>query len=141
MQVVMKCSKEVYEKLISFNKCDAITNFNNSYSPRAYEILKKVSGMDNFFFAMKDTGVKDLEDIISNSNINNIIELVLNVPDHLVFQCAYYDFTDLIYYLEYEYDSITVKNLTDKIAQQNKENNEDYVQIIMPYILKDWLIN
>lgn len=137
----MKCSKDVYQQIIESGFCNAITNFKNPYSKKAYKILKLISGMDNFFFTMQDTNTDDIDDILDMSNEQNIIRLTLEVPENITFKCKYYDFTDLIYYIENEKEVDVIHNIIRNIIKNNFPKDEKYIQVIIPYILKEWIIS
>lgn len=146
MEVLTAISEKVLIQLNHKNIIFAKTDFNNPYSSKAYLYLKKLSKFDNFFFGIivnQYDKKQNLKEYCYNSNPSNNILLTLNIPKQELYIHNYYDFTDLIYALEYPKSSLNTRT-SEKIIkdiQFTTYNKKELTQVIYPKIKKEWIKN
>lgn len=135
--------KSVYEKLQKGQIVQAQTNFGNSYSPKAYKLLSRVSGMDNFFFGIAPASEcqEDLYIHLTESDSKNDTILTLEIPQSELFIHDFYGFSGLIYDCE-DYDNLKLSDETlweyaQKLYLINKHSS---VQVIYKEIHPEWII-
>lgn len=134
MLLRIQIPESVYIRLKNGEDIKAITNFNQDDKRAAYEIISKLSGFDNFWFAMVvDNEYQD--DIKFNARMcssDNAVNLLIDVPESELFITNYYDFSDLIYFTTIEPDPETV----DAIVKRFKAgiHGGDMEQAIFPVL-------
>lgn len=120
MLIRTNITPDVLERLLNGETVKAKTNFNNPFSEEAYLFLKQAFGFDNFFFGLifdKKYQTR-IEDLCSMSSIENSISCLLNIDKSRLKQMNYYDFSDLIYYIEHEPNPEIVETIKDIIKTQ-----------------------
>ena len=80
------------------------------------------------------------------ANIENGIILELDIPDQYVKKQVYYDWTDLIYFMEFpeEFTSCSLELddfMLDVLNGKNTEDLDKPIQVTFPHIDPKWLIN
>lgn len=113
MLLRIQVPESVYIRLKNGEDIRAITNFDQDDKRAAYEIISKLSGFDNFWFAMVvDNEYQD--DIKLNARMcsgDNAVNLLIDVPESELYITNYYDFSDLIYFTAIEPDPETVETI------------------------------
>lgn len=141
----IKLENRMVVEALDFRSNKAIMS--NSFL-EAYEVLSEMSQLKSFFFSIYlpdqlDEKMKvQILEICKNSSENNSELVVLNLPDTLdTFAISFYEFSDILYYLNEEPNHETVKVISD-YWRHNKPtiNNKDIYQVIFPYINGKWLI-
>lgn len=128
---------------------EAITDYSDFERGYAYDFLRKCSGKENFFFGMQAESDAQLKSGLYHANTyapnQQLVLLHLEIPDHELYKCAFYDFDDLIYqsgirpgeYPELQAeDEHRIKNsiLTD-------EYDDDAIQVIYDRIEASWIVD
>lgn len=144
MKVLIALPENVLTELAENKTVYAKTNFNNPYSPRAYRLLRQIAQMPNFFFGLKfDHLSEDDYPLVKQSDSANTQAVILDVPDEIMFEHNYYDFSDLIYKCEgYEgFDEDLVQIICDDIRFAQPRFPEEVRQVIFPKIEPNWLVD
>lgn len=136
--------ESVYNQLRNGKTVSAKTNFNNPYSPKAYNMLSKVSNMENFFFGIVSASEdrEDLEIHLTSSNPNNDTILTLDIPENELFIHDFYSFAGLIYDCE-DYDNLKLSDETlwDYAKGLHIIEKDSTVQVTFKEIRPEWLIS
>lgn len=153
MKLKLGVSKKVKELVLSGQEViKAKTNFITPPSKGAYQVLKEQSKMDNFFFSFRINHLIDEEAMKGNLVVpEGGCILTLEVPDDKTFSSGYYNFSDLIYYLdccgESEEDPKYVDYLSTEALkgtislEEQRELTCGLVQVIFEEICQDWIID
>ena len=140
----MKIEILVTDKVLSILQQDGIcyAKNNNPVSNYAYNVLKEITGYNGLFFGvlnndyLKNQNELKME-MLRSGQENNTQLLTLEIPDNLVYYHDYYDFSDLIYYHDCEYNM----DILDKILKVIKGKYiTNFTQCVFPYIKKEWII-
>lgn len=136
-------SDVVYQQLRQGQTVQAKTNFENPYSPKAYEMLAKVANMPNFFFGIVPASEsrEDLELHLTESDAANSKILTLDIPEENLFIHDFYGFSGLIYDCE-DYDNLKLSDETLWTYAKSLHliDADSTVQVVYPELRPEWLI-
>lgn len=146
MKYILSISKQAIQAIDANNVLTAKTNFDNTYSYKAYQLLKEKSNLQNFFFAFELNGA-NLDDITHNLPENDYI-IVVSLPEtEDIFKMLYYDFTDLIYYFDNASDTElseggykAIEVITNSCMSGKVTRNNELIQANFETIQKDWIL-
>lgn len=146
MKYILSISKQAIQAIDANNVLTAKTNFDNTYSYKAYQLLKEKSNLQNFFFAFELNGA-NLDDITHNLPENDYI-IVVSLPEtEDIFKMLYYDFTDLIYYFDNASDTElseggykAIEVITNSCMSGKVTSNNELIQANFETIQKDWIL-
>jgi hypothetical protein len=146
MNYILSISKQAIQAIDANNVITAKTNFNNTYSYKAYQLLKEKSNLQNFFFSFEWNGA-NLDDITHNLPENDYI-IVVSLPEtENIFKMLYYDFTDLIYYFDNASDTElseggykAIEVITNSCMSGKVTSNNELIQANFETIQKDWIL-
>lgn len=82
-------------------------------------------------------------------NLDNAVILELEVPENIVKLQYFYDWSDVIYFMEFpkEFPEVfdtklnpTIENFADRVLRCENQGSYDIFQATIPYINPDWLV-
>lgn len=107
-----------------------------------YQMLSDISGFKTFFFGIRtgSTTALHADDLCQMSNDGNNVKLVLEIPRDECYEMDYYNYSDILYFLDYPDEGPLVSLLTQSIAN-GEIRDATAIQVIYPILKLDWVIN
>lgn len=142
MKVISKVPIDVLLSALK-GEIQAINKGASDFSKSAYQILRDKSGFNSFFFGVKvDKYALDdyygVYEVCDNSNRNNKIMVMLDIPDEETYSVSYPLFCDLIHYSGSSMYSM--KGVVETVSQKlDKELEGNYIQVTYPKLKPEYI--
>lgn len=140
IQLKTAMPKSVYEQLLQGKEVIANNSTSEFNRGGIFDFITEITGYKTFFFGMEvgSTTEDNLEYLCHASGKDNEVLVELEIPKEECFRTDYYEYSDLLYFLEFGDDPQTIDIIKDILRSgQIRENSE--VQILYPVLKPEYV--